>query len=152
LPSKNKKRLTLLVWRFFEPLGGPFRAILLPLARAAIAAATTTAAVATAATTSSIAASPPAAATATVAAAAWWTSLAWTRYIHGQGATFHGFAVELLNSILCILLRAHRHEGKSARLAREFILHKHDILHSTSLREEVLKVGLRRIERKIPNV
>jgi hypothetical protein len=120
------------------------------LARAAItatvAAATTPAAIAT--TTAATIAT----ATATTAAAAWRTSLARTRFVHGQGAAFHGFAVELLDGILRILVRTHRHESKSARLACEFILHKHDILHSTSLREEVLKVGLRRIERKIPNV
>jgi hypothetical protein len=53
---------------------------------------------------------------------------------------------------LCFLFCCHGHKSKAARLACEFILHKHDILHSTSLREEILKVGFRRIERKIPNV
>jgi hypothetical protein len=43
-------------------------------------------------------------------------------------------------------------QKRSRETCREFILHKHDILHSTSLREEILKVGFRRIERKIPNV
>jgi hypothetical protein len=56
------------------------------------------------------------------------------------------------NGILCFLFRRHGHKSEATRLACEFILHKHDILHSTSLCEEILKVGFRRIERKISNV
>jgi hypothetical protein len=116
------------------------------LARSTIAAAISAAATAAAIS---------AAATATVAAAtaaAWRPCFAWTRFVHRKSATFHGFAIKLGNGILCFLFCCHGHKSEAARLACEFILHKHDILHSTSLREEILKVGFRRIERKIPNV
>jgi hypothetical protein len=113
---------------------------------AAAIAAATTATIATAAT-----------ATATIAAAAtttaaWGPCFAGTRFVHCKSATFHSFAIKLGNGILCFLFCRHRHKSEAARLACEFILHKHDILHSTSLREEILKVGFCRIERKIPNV
>jgi|SRR5881398_955149 len=120
------------------------------LARSAIAAAIT-AATPTAATIA--AASTAAAITATAASAsALRASFAWTRFVHGQSATFHGFAIKLGNGILRFLFRRHSHKSEATRLACEFILHKHDILHSTSLCEEILKVGFRRVERKIPNV
>jgi hypothetical protein len=110
------------------------------LARSAIAAA-----ISAAATAATVAA-------ATTTAAAWGPCFAWTRFVHRKSATFHGFAIKLGNGILCFLFCCHGHKSEAARLACEFILHKHDILHSTSLREEILKVGFRRIERKIPNV
>jgi hypothetical protein len=119
------------------------------LARSAIAAAISAAA--TAAAISAAATATVAAAT-TAAAAAWRPCFAWTRFVHRKSATFHGFAIKLGNGILCFLFCCHGHKSEAARLACEFILHKHDILHSTSLREEILKVGFRRIERKIPNV
>src|SRR6266487_1115305 len=113
------------------------------LARSAIAAAITAAA----------ATSTAAAAVATAStAAALRASFPWTRFVDGQSATFHGFAIKLCNGILRFLFRRHRHKSEATRLACEFILHKHDILHSTSLCEEILKVGFRRVERKIPNV
>jgi hypothetical protein len=102
---------------------------------------------------STIAAAISAAATAAaISAAAWGPCFAWARFVHRKSATFHGFAIKLGNGILCFLFCCHGHKSEAARLACEFILHKHDILHSTSLREEILKVGFRRIERKIPNV
>jgi hypothetical protein len=113
---------------------------------AAIAAAATAATVAAAATAATVAAAT------TTTTAAWGPCFAWTRFVHRKSATFHGFAIKLGNGILCFLFCCHGHKSKAARLACEFILHKHDILHSTSLREEILKVGFRRIERKIPNV
>jgi hypothetical protein len=112
---------------------------------AAISAATTAAAISAAATAATVAA-------ATTTAAAWGPCFAWTRFVHRKSATFHGFAIKLGNGTLCFLFCRHGHKSEAARLACEFILHKHDILHSTSLREEILKVGFRRIERKIPNV
>jgi hypothetical protein len=112
---------------------------------AAISAATTAAAISAAATAATGAA-------ATTTAAAWGPCFAWTRFVHRKSATFHGFAIKLGNGILCFLFCCHGHKSEAARLACEFILHKHDILHSTSLREEILKVGFCRIERKIPNV
>jgi hypothetical protein len=121
------------------------------LAGSAIAAAVTAAtAAATAATIAAAAATT--AATITAPAAALGASFARTRFVHGQSATFHGFAIKLGNGILCFLFRRHGHKSEATRLACEFILHKHDILHSTSLCEEILKVGFRRIERKISNV
>jgi hypothetical protein len=119
------------------------------LARSTIAAAISAAA--TAAAISAAATATVAAATA-AAAAAWRPCFARTRFVHRKSATFHGFAIKLGNGILCFLFCCHGHKSEAARLACEFILHKHDILHSTSLREEILKVGFRRIERKIPNV
>jgi hypothetical protein len=119
------------------------------LAGSAIAAAITAAATATTAATIAAATT---AATVTAAAAALRASFARTRFVHGQSATFHGFAIKLGNGILCFLFRRHRHKSEATRLACEFILHKHDILHSTSLCEEILKVGFRRIKRKISNV
>jgi hypothetical protein len=122
-------------------------------AGSAIAAAITAAATATAATT--IAATTATAATittTTTASATLGASFARARFVYGQSATFHGFAIKLGNGILCFLFRRHGHKSEATRLACEFILHKHDILHSTSLCEEILKVGFRRIERKISNV
>jgi len=122
-------------------------------AGSAIAAAITAAATAAAAATTTVATATTAATvTATAAAAALGASFARTRFVHGQSATFHGFAIKLGNGILCFLFRRHGHKSEATRLACEFILHKHDILHSTSLCEEILKVGFRRIERKISNV
>jgi hypothetical protein len=112
---------------------------------AAISAAATAAAISAAATAATVAA-------ATAAAPAWGPCFAWTRFVHRKSATFHGFAIKLGNGILRFLIRRPSHKSEATRLACEFILHKHDILHSTSLREEILKVGFRRIERKIPNV
>src|SRR5882724_11382528 len=114
------------------------------LAGSAIAAAITAAPTATATIAT--------AAAATTAAATLGASFTRTRFVHGQSATFHGFAINLGNGILCFLFRRHSHKSEATRLACEFILHKHDILHSTSLCEEILKVGFRRIERKISNV
>src|SRR6476620_9569205 len=121
------------------------------LAGSAIAAAITTTAT-TAATTVATTTTTAATVTAATAAAALRASFARTRFVHGQSATFHGFAIKLGNGILCFLFRRHGHKSEATRLACEFILHKHDILHSTSLCEEILKVGFRRIERKISNV
>jgi len=117
------------------------------LARSAIAAA-----ISAAATAAAISAAATATVAAATTAAAWGPCFAWTRFVHRKSATFHGFAIKLGNGILCFLFCCHGHKSEAARLACEFILHKHDILHSTSLREEILKVGFRRIERKIPNV
>jgi len=121
------------------------------LARSAIAAAIT-AATATSTTAAAVATASTAAAISATAASTLRASFPWTRFVHGQSAAFHGFAIKLCNGILRFLFRRHRHKSEATRLACEFILHKHDILHSTSLCEEILKVGFRRVERKIPNV
>src|SRR5436190_7302909 len=119
------------------------------LARSAIAAAITAA---TSTAAAAVATASTAAAISATAASALRASFPWTCFVYGQSATFHGFAIKLCNGILRFLFRRHRHKSEAARLACEFILHKHDILHSTSLCEEILKVGFRRVERKIPNV
>src|SRR6184192_3025964 len=121
------------------------------LARSAIAPAIT-AATSTSTTAAAVATASTAAAISAAAASALRASFPWTRFVHGQSAAFHGFAIKLCNGILRLLFRRHRHKSEATRLACEFILHKHDILHSTSLCEEILKVGFRRVERKIPNV
>jgi hypothetical protein len=121
------------------------------LAGSAIAAAITAAAAATATATIAATAATTAA-TITAAATTLGAGFARTRFVDGQSATFHRFAIKLGNGILCFLVRRHGHKSEATRLACEFILHKHDILHSTSLGEEILKVGFRRIERKISNV
>jgi hypothetical protein len=139
----NKKRPTGASGRFSKKYN-------LVLAGPAIAAAITAAATTTAAAT--VAAATTAATVTTTTAAALRASFARTRFVHGQSAAFHGFAIKLGNGILCFLFRRHGHKSEATRLACEFILHKHDILHSTSLCEEILKVGFRRIERKISNV
>src|SRR5205823_1656209 len=82
------------------------------------ATATTAAAVATASTAAAISAT---------AASALRASFPWTRFVHGQSAAFHGFAIKLCNGILRLLFRRHRHKSEATRLACEFILHKHDI-------------------------
>jgi hypothetical protein len=123
------------------------------LARSAIAAAIT-AATGTSTTTAAVATASAAAAaiTATAATPSLRASFARTRLVYGKSTTFNGFAIELGDGILRFLFRRHSHKSEATRLACEFILHKHDILHSTSLCEEILKVGFRRIERKISNV
>src|SRR6187200_1092735 len=89
------------------------------LAGSAIAAAVTAAA-----TAATIAAATTTAATITAPAAALGASFARTRFVHGQSATFHGFAIKLGNGILCFLFRRHGHKSEATRLACEFILHK----------------------------
>src|SRR5438105_472668 len=142
----NKKRPTCESGRFsmeykFELAGSAIAAAITAAATAAAAAAATIAAATTAATI-----------TAAATAAALGASFPRARFVHGQSTTFHGFAIKLGDGILCFLVCRHGHKSEATRLACEFILHKHDILHSTSLCEEILKVGFCRIERKISNV
>jgi hypothetical protein len=106
------------------------------LAGSAISAAITAAATATA--TIAAAAAATTAATITTATTTLGASFTRTRFVHGESATFHCFAIKLGNGILCFLVRRHSHKSEATRLACEFILHKHDILHSTSLCEEIL--------------
>src|SRR6266481_3349232 len=83
------------------------------LAGSAIAAAITAAATAPAAATIAAATATAATITAT-AASALRASLARTRFVHGQSATFHGFAIKLGNGILRFLFRRHRHKSEAA--------------------------------------
>src|SRR5437764_8456777 len=84
--------------------------------------------------------------------ATWRTSFPRTRFIDREGTSLNCLAIELSNGILCVLFGCHCHKRKAARLACELVLHKHDILHGSGLCKEVLQVGFRRIERKIPHV
>jgi hypothetical protein len=122
------------------------------LARSAIAAAVAAATATATATAISAAAAAATTVAAATAAPARRPCFTWTSFVHRKGATFHSFAIKLGNGSLCFLVGRHGHKSEATRLACEFILHKHDILHSTSLREEILKVGFRRIEREISNV
>jgi hypothetical protein len=100
------------------------------------------AAIATSATTvASAATSTVTAPTTTIAATATATrrtGLTWTRFVDSQRTAFHSFSIELTDGVLSFLLRTHRHEGKSAGFASEFVLHEGHFLDSASLREEFL--------------
>ena len=111
-----------------------------------------TASPAAAATPTSAAAAAVAAASTPASAAA--ASAIFTRpgFVHGEGASVHGLAVELGDRPRGILVGAHGDEGESARFTCEFILHEDNLLHRPDLREEVLKLGFSRIEREIAYV
>src|SRR5437762_13401523 len=70
------------------------------LAGSAIAAAVTTTATATTAATIAAAAATAAAITAAAAASSLRASFARTRFVHGQCATFHGFAIKDRKSVV----------------------------------------------------
>src|SRR5947208_3672465 len=94
--------------------------------------------------------------TATIAAASASTTrrtrFAWTRLVDCQRPAFHSFSVQLADSVLRVLVRAHGDKGKTARFTGEFILHKRDFLDSASLREELLQFVFGRAESKISDV
>jgi hypothetical protein len=123
---------------------------------ASTAAPTTAAAVAATASTTAVAATAAAVtattAATTAAAAAGRTCFARPGLIDGQRPTFDGLTIELRDSGLGICLRTHRHEGKSARLAGEFILHKRDLRDRAGLGKKLLQFVFRRIEGKIAYV
>jgi hypothetical protein len=122
---------------------------------AAAATATTVAAATAAATAATVAAATAAitaAATAVAATTTWGTSFTRTRFVHGQRPAFDRLAVEFLDRLLRILFRGHGHEGKAARLPGELVLHERDFLHRACLGEEILEIGLRRVEGKISYV
>jgi len=50
---------------------------------------------------------------------------------------------------LCIAFGSHGHEGKSAGLAREFILHEQHFGNGAGLSKHVLQLDLRRRERQV---
>jgi hypothetical protein len=60
--------------------------------------------------------------------------------------------VELRDRSLRIGIAAHRHEGESAGLAREFVLHQQHFGHGTGLCEVVLEISLRCVEGEISHV
>jgi phage protein D len=98
-------------------------------------ALTTIAPAATIATTTASTAVAPAAASVSAPAATTprWARLTRPGLVNGQRAAFHGLAVEFGDGVLSILLRTHRHKGKSARFTGEFILHERHFLDGTRL-------------------
>jgi hypothetical protein len=60
--------------------------------------------------------------------------------------------MKLIDCVLRVCFASHRNESESARFSREFILDQHHFAHSSGLREEILKIGLGRIEREVPDV
>jgi hypothetical protein len=90
-----------------------------------------------------------AASTTTTAEAALFTR---TRFIDTKRATLDLLAIELGDGILRIGLGGHGHEGESAGLAREFILHEEHFRDSAGLRKHILQLELRRRERQVAYV
>src|SRR6266446_5962017 len=86
------------------------------------------------------------------AAAARRARLTRARFIHGQRPAFDTFGVKLSDGVLSFLLGTHGHEGKPARFASEFVLHKGDFLHRAGLREKLLQFVFGRVEGKISYV
>lgn len=109
----------------------------------AVSSSAATVATATAAFTAS--------ATSTIAAAGRTVFLG-TSFIDLERTASEGSPIELLDGGLRVFIRGHCDKCKSARFAREFILHQENFLHGTCLREIILKFILRRIERKIAYV
>ena len=109
-----------------------------PRPTTAVAAATITAAAA--------------AITTTAAAATWRTRFARTRFVHGQGPAFDGFAVKFGDRFLRVGLIAHRDKGEAARFAGKFVLHESDFADRADLSEKILEVGFGGIEGKISYV
>src|SRR2546430_1868459 len=98
-----------------------------------MSAALATVAPATAITAAAAAVAAATAAVTTSATAAGWAWFSRSSLIHRQGPTFHGLAVELRDGVLSVLIRTHRHKGKAARFAGEFILHERYFLDRASL-------------------
>jgi hypothetical protein len=61
-------------------------------------------------------------------------------------------AMEEADRFLRFFIAAHRDEGESAGLAREFVLHQRGFGNSASLGKEVLEVDFSGVEGKIPDV
>jgi hypothetical protein len=125
-------------------------------ATATVAPATTTAttAIAAASSTAAItaAASTVTATAATTTSTAGWARFAGPGFVHRQWTTFDGLPVELGDCRLSVGLRSHRHEGKAARLAGEFVLHERHLRDRSGLRKKLLQFVFRRIEGKIAYV
>jgi len=60
--------------------------------------------------------------------------------------------VELRDGVARICIAAHGHEGEPARFSGEAILNQHDFGHGARLGKEILEVGFRGVERKVPHV
>jgi len=124
-------------------------------ASTAISRATGTAAASAAIATVTATATSAAAAifvTATATSAAKAPLVAGTCFIDAQRASVKLFAIELADGVLRLGFRCHRHKGKSAGLAREFVLHQQHLGHSAGLRKHILQLDLRRRERQVAYV
>jgi hypothetical protein len=126
-----------------------------PLVSAALATSTTVTA-ATAAVTPTPTAAAVAPATAAIAAATTTatrrTWFARTRFVHGQGPTFNGLAIELGDRLLRIAFARHRDEREAARFTGELVLHQRDFLDWADAGKHVLEIGFRGVEGKISYV
>jgi hypothetical protein len=60
--------------------------------------------------------------------------------------------VELSDRVFRVFIAAHRDESKPAGFAGETVLNQHDFADGASLAEEILEVGFRGVERKVPHV
>jgi hypothetical protein len=107
-----------------------------PLTAAAVATSTAAPAAAVASAATAIAATTAAAAIATTAAAISPTTAASTTgrasftgasFVHGQGPTFDGLAIEFRDRFLGVCFRCHGDKGEAARLTGELILHQRDL-------------------------
>jgi hypothetical protein len=120
-----------------------------------VAAATTTATSAVSAATAA-AATPAISAAATTAIAApsatGWAIFARPRFVYRQRTPFKILSMESPNRILRVLIRGHRHKGKTAGFPREFVLHKHHFIHGAGLCKEVLQGHLGGAESEIADV
>jgi len=116
-------------------------------------ASTPLAAIATAASVTPAASAIPTTATTIAAtASARRTRIAGPRLIHRERPTFYRLAVELVDRVLRFLVRAHGNKGEATRFAREFVLHEHDFLDGTRLREKFLQFVFGRVEGEISDV
>jgi localization factor PodJL len=75
-----------------------------------------------------------------------------TRFVHGQGPTFDGLAIEIGDRFLRIGFISHGDKSEAARFAGEFVLHESDFGDRARLREEVLEIGFGGVEGKISDV
>jgi hypothetical protein len=114
---------------------------------AAPVATATSAATASATTATATAKSTPATAAATSRAI-----FAGTRFIHGQGASIDGLAIEFVDSLRGLLVGGHCDKGESAGFAREFILDQHDFLNGARSGEKILKIRFGCVEGQISYV
>jgi hypothetical protein len=104
------------------------------------------------ATPSSTTAAATAVIIATSTAAAKAALVTGARFVYAERAPFDLLPIELAYGVLRVGFRSHRHEGESAGLAREFILHEQHFGHGASLRKHVLQLEFRRRERQVAYV
>ncbi len=119
----------------------------------ATAAATTATAAIAAATTTTTAAAEAATATTTAAAkAATATAAAFsagTSFVHSQGASVEGVAIEFFSCRFSFCVGFHRDESKTAGFTREFVLHEDGFLDLAGSGKQILQIDFGCVEGKI---